>query len=132
VSRRPFVRPVSRTRWYFAHPRYLRYLSREATCLGIGALALLMVCALDRLAAGRLAWESFVAALATPWIAVGLVVVLVLALHNAISWFRVAPKAMPVQVGERFLPAWVVVVAHYLAWIVVSLAVLYFVGVLQP
>jgi fumarate reductase subunit C len=123
---------VSRTRWYFAHPRYLRYLSREVTCLGIGALALLMVCALERLAAGRAAWESFVAALATPWIAVGLVGVLVLALHNATSWFRVAPKAMPVQVGERFLPPWVVVAAHYLAWIGVSLAVLYLVGMFPP
>ena len=130
MTRRPFLRPVSRTRWYFAHPRYLRYMSREITCVGIGALALLLVCALERLAAGRAAWESFVAALANPWIAVGLAVVLVLALHNATSWFRVAPKAMPLQVGERFLPAWVVVAAHYLAWIVVSLAVLYFVGVL--
>ena len=130
MTRRPFLRPVSRTRWYFAHPRYLRYMSREITCVGIGALALLLVCALERLAAGRAAWESFVAALANPWIAAGLVVVLVLALHNATSWFRVAPKAMPLQVGERFLPAWVVVAAHYLAWIVVSLAVLYFVGVL--
>jgi fumarate reductase subunit C len=121
---------VSRTRWYFRHPRYLRYLSREATCLGIGTLALLMVCALERLAAGRAAWESFVAALATPWLAAVLVVAFVLALHNATSWFRVAPKAMPIQVGERFLPPWVVVAAHYVVWIGVSLAVLYFVGVL--
>jgi fumarate reductase subunit C len=121
---------VSPTRWYFAHPRYLKYMSREATCLGIGALALLMVCALERLAEGRAAWDAFVAALASPWMVVILVIVLVLALHNATSWFRVAPKAMPVQVGERFLPPWVVIVAHYAAWLGVSLAVLYFVGVL--
>ena len=29
MSRKPFVRPVSKTGWYFKHPRYLRYMSRE-------------------------------------------------------------------------------------------------------
>ena len=36
MSRRPFVRPVSKTGWYFQHPRYLRYMSREISCFFIG------------------------------------------------------------------------------------------------
>jgi fumarate reductase subunit C len=48
--------------------------------------------------------------------------------HNTTSWFNVTPKAMPVQIGENFLPGAYIVGAHYLAWILVSLAALYFAG----
>lgn len=129
MSRNPYVREVSKTRWYFRHPRYLRYMSREITCVFIGGFALLLLCALERLSEGRAAYESFVAALTGPWSALALVVVLVFALHNTTSWFNVTPKAMPVQIGESFLPGKVIVVAHYAAWLVASLLILYFAGV---
>jgi fumarate reductase subunit C len=129
MSRNPYVRAVSKTRWYFRHPRYLRYMSREVTCLFIGGFALLLLCALERLSEGRAAYESFVAAITGPWSALALAVVLVFALHNTTSWFNVTPKAMPVQVGESFLPGRVIVIAHYAAWLIASLLVLYFAGV---
>lgn len=129
MSRRPYVREVSKTRWYFRHPRYLRYMSREVTCIFIGAFALLLLCTLDRLAAGPEAYASFISALQGPWSVAGLLLVLGFSLHNTISWFNVTPKAMPVQIGESFLPGGYIVIAHYAAWIVASLAVLYFAGV---
>ena len=101
MSRKPYVRTVSTTRWYFKHPRYLRYMSREITCVFIGAFALLLLCALQRLSEGQAAYESFLAAITGPWASVGLVLVLVFAVHNSTSWFNVTPKAMPVQIGER-------------------------------
>jgi len=128
MSRRPYVREVSKTRWYFRHPRYLRYMSREITCIFIGAFALLLLCALGRLADGQSAYESFVAALQGPWGIFGLLVVLIFAVHNATSWFNVTPKALPVQIGEEFLPGKFIVAAHYAVWIVVSLAILFFAG----
>ena len=128
MSRRPYVREVSKTRWYFRHPRYLRYMSREITCIFIGAFALLLLCALGRLADGQSAYESFVAALQGPWGIFGLLVVLIFAVHNATSWFNVTPKAMPVQIGEEFLPGKFVVIAHYAVWIIVSVAVLFLAG----
>ena len=129
MSRRPFVREVSRTRWYFRQPRYLRYMSREVTCIFIGAFALLLLCAVWRLSQGQAAWESFLAALEGPWSALGLLVILVFAVHNTTSWFNVTPKAMPVQIGEEFVPGRFIVAAHYVAWILASLLVLYFAGV---
>jgi len=128
MSRRPYVREVSKTRWYFRHPRYLRYMSREITCIFVGAFALLLLCALGRLAEGQAAYESFLAALQRPWSIFSLLVVLIFTVHNATSWFNVTPKAMPVQIGEEFLPGKFIVAAHYAVWFVVSLAVLYFAG----
>jgi fumarate reductase subunit C len=128
MSRKPYIREVSKTGWYFKQPRYLRYMSREVTCIFIGAFALLLLCALGRLAEGQAAYESFLAALQGPWSIFGLLVVLIFAVHNATSWFNVTPKAMPVQIGEDFLPGKYIVAAHYAVWIAVSLAVLFFAG----
>jgi fumarate reductase subunit C len=128
VSRRPFVREVSATRWYFRHPRYLRYMSREVTCVFVAALALLLLYGLVQLSRGPAAWSAFIAALQGVAGVAGLLLILVFALHNTFSWFNVAPKAMPVQIGEGFLPGKVIVIAHYAAWIVASLAVLYLAG----
>lgn len=130
MSRKPFVREVSRTRWYFKHPRYLRYMSREVTCVFIGGFALLMLCAVERLSQGQAAYESFLYAITGPLGALGLLVVLVFAVHNSTSWFNVTPKAMPVQVGEDYLPGKYIVAAHYGAWLVVTVLVLFFAGVL--
>lgn len=130
MSRKPYVREVSKTRWYFKHPRYLRYMSREVTCVFIGAFALLLLCAVERLSEGQAAYESFIKALQGPWSIVGLVLVLAFAVHNATSWFNVTPKAMPVQRGEEFLEGKYIVGAHYAVWVVASLVVLFFAGVL--
>jgi fumarate reductase subunit C len=129
MSRKPFVREVSKTGWYFKHPRYLRYMSREVTCIFIGAFALLLLCAVERLSRGQAAYESFLASLQGPRGIVGLSVVLVFAVHNATSWFNVTPKALPVQIGEEFLPGKYIVGAHYAGWVLASLAVLFFAGV---
>ncbi len=130
MSRKPYVRPVSKTGWWLKHPRYMRYMSREVTCIFIGAFALLMVCALERLSAGQAAYESFMQALRSPLGIVGLLLVLVFSVHNATSWFNVTPKAMPVQIGEEFLAGKYIVGAHYAVWAVASLVVLFFAGVL--
>lgn len=127
-ERRPYNRPVSPTTWYFQHPRYLRYMSREVTCIFIGAFALLMVCLLERLAAGQAAYEHFLAALSSPWGVAGLVMILVFSVHNATSWFNVTPKALPVQIGEEFLAGKYVVAAHYAGWAVATLIVLLYAG----
>ena len=130
MSRKPFVREVSKTGWYLKHPRYLRYMSREVTCIFIGAFALLMLCAVERLSAGQAAYEQFLAAITGPLSALGLLLILAFAVHNTTSWFNVTPKAMPVQMGEEFLPGKYIVGAHYAVWAIVSVLVLFFAGVL--
>ena len=134
MSRKPFVREISNTRWYlnppFKHPRYLRYLSREVTCIFIGAFALLMLCAVERLSAGQAAYEEFLAAITGPLSALGLLVILAFAVHNTTSWFNVTPKAMPVQIGEEFLAGKYIIGAHYAAWAIATLVILFFAGVL--
>ncbi|MDH4189795.1 MAG: fumarate reductase subunit C [Betaproteobacteria bacterium] len=129
MSRRPYVREET-FRWIFRHPRYLRYMAREFSCLFIGAWTLVAVVGLGRLSEGQVAWEAFLASLRSPASLVFHFVGLGFALYHSITWFNLTPKALPMQVGEGFVPNAVIAGAHYLAWAIVSIGLLHFAGVL--
>ncbi len=125
---KPYVREVSRYAWFFRSPRYLRYMVREVTCVFIALHALILLVALRRLSEGREAWESFLHNLTGPAGVVLQLVILAFAVYHSTSWFNVTPKAMPVQIGEKFLPGAVIIGAHYAGWFVASIAVLFLAG----
>jgi fumarate reductase subunit C len=129
VGRRPYVREVSRTRWFFRRPRYMRYMAREVTCVFIGVYTLVLVVGLARLAQGRAAYEAFLQALQSPASIAFLVLALLFSAYHSITWFNLTPKAMPLQVGEKFVPDGVIAGAHYLGWAIVSAVVLFAAGV---
>ena len=127
VSRKPYVREET-WRWIFRHPRYLRYMAREFSCLFIGAWTLLLVWGLKRLAEGPAAWNAFLEWLRSPASIAFHLLALGFAAYHSITWFRLTPKALPVQLGEAFVPDGVISGAHYAAWAALSLAVLYLAG----
>jgi fumarate reductase subunit C len=129
MSRKPLIREVPPTSWYFRHPRYLRYMSREVTSIFIGAYCVLLVVGLQRLAAGPAAWEGFLLALQSPMSIVFQFLCLVAAVYHAATWFNATQKAMPLQIGEYFVPGNVISGAHYAAWVVLSVVVLLLAGV---
>ena len=65
VSRKPYVRAMT-WRWIVRHPRYVRYMAREFSCLFIGGWTLLMVWGLKQLSEGPAAWAVFLEVLRTP------------------------------------------------------------------
>ena len=127
MSRKPYVREMT-YRWIFRHPRYVRYMAREFSCLFIGAWTLMMVWGLQQLAEGRASWEAFLEMLRSPWSIAFHCLALGFALYHSVTWFNLTPKALPVQIGGRFVPDAAISGAHFAAWAVLSLAVLYFAG----
>jgi len=127
VSRKPYVREMT-SEWIFRHPRYLRYLTREFSCLFIGAWTLMLVCALARLSEGPEAWAKFMEGLKSPLIVAFHVVALAFAVYHSVTWFNLTPKALPLQRGEEFVPDAAISGAHFAAWAVLSIAILYLAG----
>jgi len=125
MSRRPYVQELSGTTWYFKRPRYMRYMAREVTCIFIGAYTLILLVGLMRLSQGQAQYEGFLTALQQPGSIVFHIAALAFSLYNTFTWFNVAPKALPIQVGEEIWPDSVVAIAHYVVWVVLSLAVLF-------
>lgn len=127
MSRRPYVRAMT-FRWIFRHPRYVRYMAREFSCLFIGAWTLLMVWGLKQLADGPAAWAAFLERLQSPGSIAFHVLALGFAGYHSITWFNLTPMALPLQIGEHFLPGAAIAGAHFAGWAALSLAVLYFAG----
>jgi fumarate reductase subunit C len=127
VSRKPYVREMT-LRWILRHPRYLRYMAREFSCLFIGAWTLLMVWGLKQLAAGPAAWAGFLDLLRSPASVVFHVLALGFAAYHSYTWFNLTPKALALQIGGEFVPGGVIAGAHFGAWAALSAAVLFFAG----
>jgi len=127
MSRKPYVRAMT-SEWIFRHPRYLRYMTREFSCLFIGAWTLMLVCALARLSEGPQAWAAFLQGLQSPLIVAFHVVALAFAVYHSVTWFNLTPKALPLQLGEGFVPDGVIAGAHFGAWAALSIAILYLAG----
>jgi len=130
VSRQPFVRPVSKTTWYMRNKRYKVYMLREMTSLLVGVYTFLVIWALAALSANSPdAWNQFIASQQNP----GMVVFHSLALlyflfFQTFPWFRLAPKAMPVQLGEKKLPGSYIVIGHYVVWVLISALIFWLAG----
>ena len=45
------------------------------------------------------------------------------------DWFKLAPKALPLQLGEKKAPDYFVIIAHYVAWVAVTAVVFWLAGV---
>ena len=127
VSRKPYLREMT-WRWILRHPRYLRYMAREFSCLFIGGYTLLLVAGLKSLSDGRAAYEAFLECLRSPASIVFHVLALGFAAYHSITWFNLTPKALPLQLGEVFVPDAAIAGAHFAAWAVLSLAVLFLAG----
>jgi succinate dehydrogenase subunit C len=127
MSRRPYVRAET-WRWVLRHPRYLRYMAREFSCLFIAGWTFMLVCGLKRLAEGPQAWADFLEALRSPWSIAFHVIALVFAVYHSITWFNLTPKALPIQLGASFVPDRLISGAHIVGWGVLSAAVLWLSG----
>ena len=128
MSRRPYVRPVSPTKWWMAQVRFQHYMLREVTCIFIGAYMAMLVWGLYRLSQGQEAWDAYVAGILSPIGIIFQLICLGFALVNTTSWFNVTPKAMPLVVGGERVPGRTIVAAHYAVWGVVSVVVLAIAG----
>jgi len=132
MSRRPYVRTMSKTTWYMRNGRYKIYMMREMTSLLVGFYTFLTIFALAALASGSAqTWDSFLASQqSTAMIVFHTFALLYFLFYQTFPWFKLAPKAMPIQLGEKFLPGSFIVIAHYVAWIVASAIIFWLAGVI--
>lgn len=129
MSRRPYIRSVSDYSWWLSQPRYVRYMMREASCIFIGAYSGVLVFGLVCLSQGAAAWDAFLQILQAPGSIAFHLLALAFSLYHTTTWFNVTPKAMPIQLGETRVPGSIIIGAHYLVWIIVSVLTLLLVGV---
>ena len=77
------------------------------------------------------AWNAFLASQQTGfWVGLHAAVLIYFLVYMTFDWFKLAPKAMPLQLGEQKAPDIVIVLAHYVAWVIVTAIVFWLAGVI--
>jgi fumarate reductase subunit C len=109
--------------WWLGHWRYLKFILRELSSVFVAAFVVITLFQLRALRNGPDAFVRFQHWLRTPAAIVLNVVIFFFVLLHAITWFNLAPRAMPVRVRGRRLPEFLVAVPSYAIWLAVSFAV---------
>jgi fumarate reductase subunit C len=130
MSRNPYVRPISTTTWYMRNGRYKVYVLRELTSFLVMFYSFLTLFGLAALASSTERWDAFLASQQNTAMVVFHVVALIYFLFfQTFPWFKLAPKALPIQVGEKILPDSYIIIGHYVAWLVVTAFIFWLAGV---
>jgi len=111
--------------------RYKVYVLRELSSFLVVFYSVLTILALSALADSQERWNAWMASQQST----GMVIFHALALlyflfFQTFPWFKLAPKAMPVQLGDKKLPGAYIIVGHYVAWVVISLFIFWLAGVI--
>ena len=103
-----------------------RTFSPDPALVGGGLLALAV------LARGSEdAWNAFLASQQNGfWISFHAAALIYFLVFMTFDWFKLAPKAMPLQIGEDKIPAGFIVAGHYVAWVLVTAFVFWLAGVI--
>jgi len=114
-----YRQPVS-VWWWLESWQYSKFVLRELTSVAVGFFALELLLEVRALARGEEAYQRFLARLENPFLIALNLLALIFVLFHSVTWFNLAPKAMPVRVGGRRLPDSVVAGSNYAAWLVIS------------
>jgi len=109
--------------WWIGRASYLRYMLRELTCVPIAAWVIMATVGLVGLVLGPAAWQGFLQAMASPAGLAFQVIAILAGVYHAVTWFALAPRTMPLDLGGRRVPGSWIQAAHYILMLAILVAV---------
>lgn len=115
------------TYWWMGSWRYLKFILRELSCVAVAWSVGMTLFLLRALLRGPDAYAHFMHRMQAPgMIGLNLIAFTFLLLHT-VTWFNLAPRAIPVRFGGRRVPEFMVAAPNYVAWVVASVVVGWFI-----
>ena len=111
--------------WWLQRKNYFLFMVREVSAVFVGLFALISLVGVYRLGQGEDAYQLYLSALQTPSAQVLFVVILLFSLYHTLTWIHLTPMIMVVRIGSKTVPPALVLIASYLAWMVISLILFY-------
>ncbi|MET9275704.1 fumarate reductase subunit C [Kribbella sp. NPDC003557] len=117
-----YQRPVQLL-WWLERRSYLLFVLRELSSVFVAWFVVYLLLLVKAISDGAASYQRFLDWSGQWWaVALNLIALLFVLLH-AVTWFALAPRAMVIKVRGKRLPPQQIVVAHYLAWLVLSAVV---------
>jgi fumarate reductase subunit C len=112
--------------WWLEKRTYAWFVLRELTSVFVALAALLFLWQVRSVTQGPEAYARFLARTGkTPFLVLS-AIAFVFVLFHSITWINLAPKAMVMRVRGKRVPDWAVAGSNYLAWVVLSAGVAFF------
>ena len=115
------------TWWWTEQWRSFKFILRELSSLAVIYFVALLLWLLWSLGQGEKSYVNFQLWMETPLLIVCNVIAFLFVLYHTITWYNLAPKAMAVRVGGKRLPDWMIAAPNYVAWVVISAIVAWFI-----
>ena len=122
-----WYRPPVSVYWWIGERHYLKFILRELSSVFVAIFVVETLFQLSALKDGPHAYADFQSALASPLMIALNIISFLFVLFHTVTWFNLAPSAMPVRLGGKRVPAFLVAAPSYVMWIVISAAVYWFV-----
>ena len=112
--------------WWLQSGSYTAFVLRELTSVFVALFAVVTLWQVRAVGHGPEAYARFLARLSSPLFLTFHAVALFFVLFHSITWFNLAPKAMVVVLKGKKMPDALVAGANYVAFVLLSVAVAFF------
>lgn len=117
-----YIRPMPAD-WWLKKKSFMLFMIRELTCVFVGIYAFFLLMLASRLSDA----EAFAATLKSPlWITLQ-IIALPWVMFHTVTWLNLTPKVLVIWRGEDRVPAALIAGAHYFAWLIASVVLLWIV-----
>ncbi|MCI0392212.1 MAG: fumarate reductase subunit C [Acidobacteria bacterium] len=111
------------TWWWAEQWRSFKFILRELSSVAVIYFVALLLWLLWSLGQGPDKYLEFQGWMKDPLVLAFNVIAFLFVLYHSITWFNLAPKAMPIRVGGKRLPEWMIAAPNYALWIVISVVI---------
>ena len=115
-----WYRPQVSVYWWLGEWHYTKFILRELSSVFVVIVVVETLALIRALGEGPDAYAHFLKCMQNPFILLLNIISFFFVVFHTITWFNLAPSAMPVRMGGKRVPAVLVAAPSYVAWIVVS------------
>jgi len=118
-----WYRPHVSVYWWLGEWHYLKFILREISSVFVAVFVVETLLLIHAVRQGPVAYEHYLHSMRNPAILLLNMVSLFFVVFHTITWFNLAPSAMPIRFGGRRVPDLLVASPSYVAWVAVSAVV---------
>jgi len=111
------------TWWWLGEWHYLKFILRELSSLSVAWFVALTLFQVRALLNGPEAYARSTHRLQSPLMIALNAIAFCFVLFHTITWFNLAPRAMPVRMGGKRVPEFLVAAPNYGLWVFASAAI---------
>jgi fumarate reductase subunit C len=114
------------TYWWLKRWSYVAFILRELSSIFVAWGVLYLLLLVRAVSHGDAAYRQFLDWSATRAIVALNLVSVLFVVYHAITWFNLASQAMVMHAGRRRVPGAVITASNYVAWLLISALVIWF------